>query len=175
MIVLIDYRVQYWSDLMKGLSILTLVGLASLFSMNAFAGVAEFNNQKTTCYVFNAGNLVKKSGCTYSGATGGNGWGAFFEAEFHIRGYGKISVSDSELSNDGHITEEVVINNAQARIRYRDANSLKTLNVSDANKRRETWLEKGNAQNWKNMGTPNYIKCYKQSNAGLELCYIDNW
>lgn len=171
--------------LMKTLTKLVLIGAVSLFSINALAGTAQHNNEKTTCYVFKAGNLVKKSYCTYSGMTGANNYGGFGELDFTIKGYGKFSTVHSVYSSDGfdpngsgrligEITEKITLNNAEARVRYRDINSFKTLTSNEADRRMDAWIEKGNARRWKNMGTPNYIKCYKQINTSLELCYIDN-
>lgn len=170
---------------MKNLTKLALIGMVSLFSVNALAATGEYNNRKTTCYVFKAGNLAKKSYCTYSGVSGANGYGGFQEVDFTIKGYGKFSTGYSIYSSDGfdpngsgeflgEITEEITLNNAEARIRYRDINSLKTLTSNEADRRMNAWIKKGNARRWENMGTPNYIKCYKQLSTGLELCYIDN-
>lgn len=160
---------------MKGLIKLVLVGAMPLFSINALAMGVEFEDLDTTCYVFNSGNLIKKGSCTYSGMAGANGWGGGWKAKFNINGYGKINVTYSVSFNEGgNINEEVTINDDTARIRYRDINSLKVLEASEAEKRREAWIEQGNTRGWKNMGTPNYISCHKHTKSGLELCFIDN-
>lgn len=161
-----------------------LIGTLSLVSMCVFAGTGDFNNLKTTCYVFNASNLVKKGSCTYSGVSGGNGWGGFFEASFTVKGYKKFSVVNSVFSDEGFdpngsgellgkVTEIITLNNVKAQVYYRDRNSLKILSANEAKRREEAWIEKGNAQGWENMGIPSYITCYKQIKSNLELCFID--
>lgn len=140
---------------------LVKIGMIScgLFANLCLAGTAQFDNEKTTCFVFKNNKLVKKATCTYEGTTGGGTSGyAIFEATFDIKGYGKIDVVDNWSAKDdgkGNWKNEEItqtLNGKKAVQRYRHAKTYKI-------------LAKANSSN-------NTLTCF--ASKIQELCYVDN-
>ena len=71
--------------MMKNLFKIAVVGSGLLLGINSLAGVGQFEDETTTCYVLKNHKLVKKTVCTYDGSSGGAASGyAVFEATFYI-------------------------------------------------------------------------------------------
>ena len=156
--------------------VLPVLALASI-SIFAHAGVGQFENEKTTCYVFKNNKLASKSSCTYGGAAGGNGYGAFFNASFKVKGYKEFEVVNSvswEYSNGNTTKSEelITLNNKKAELRHRDIKSLKVLPKTDYKKRQTAYLNKWNKLGWEKADKPSWVDCYYQKSSGLEFCHV---
>lgn len=123
------------------------------------AGIGEFENKTTTCFVFKNDKLVKKATCIYEGSSGGAASGyAVFEATFNVKGYGAIDVVDNWFAEDdgkgGWKNEQftTTLDDEKAIQRNRHAKTYKML----AN----------------NSVSTNLLTCYASNTQ--ELCYVDN-
>ena len=166
---------------MKHLIQVAVLTVATGLTTATFAGVGQFENEKTTCYVLKNHQLVKKWVCGYAGSSGGAASGyAIFEASFAVKGYGTIDIVDNWFAEDdgnGNWKNEQVtrtINGETAVQRQRDAKTLKILTAKEVESRLVAYDKLDEKNKGKNMPLASWLTCYANKKASNELCYIDN-
>lgn len=145
---------------MKKLTKVALLCGGLLLASSAYSAVANYENQKATCYIFKNDKLTKKVSCSYNGYTAitmnEQTSSSGSERDFTIPNYGKLTLEEGfEVLNDGGevVDKYSKLNNKTATEKYRNK-SLKIVSKSYAQ------------QNYTNV-----LSCYQQSN--FEFCYID--
>jgi len=167
--------------MMKNLFKIAVVSSGLLLGVNSLAGVGQFEDETTTCYVLKNHKLVKKTVCTYEGSSGGAASGyAVFEATFYIKGYGKVDIVDNWFAEDdgkgGWKNEQstTTIDGEKAVQRNRDAKTLNILTDKEVEKRSMAYSKLLQKSNGKTMPLEDWLTCYTNKKATNELCYIDN-
>lgn len=155
---------------------------AMLLATISFASVGHFEDIPTTCYLFKNTQLSKKSPCTYAGSSGGSAAPYMvFEANFTVKGYGKIGIVDNSFA-DGiddkgnwiNQTTTRTMNGKNAIHRIRDAKSYKILTDKQIKQRWANYEAIGQQKNWVNVPLPNWLSCYTTNKSAVEFCYNDN-
>lgn len=144
---------------MKVLLKTALITMAITTCGVSVAGVGEFENEETTCFVFKNNELVKKAVCTYEGSSGAAASGyAVFEATFNVEGYGAIDIVDNWFAED------------DGRGGWKNEQSTTTLDGKTAMQHNR------HAKNYKilanNSSSADSLTCYASKTQ--ELCYVDN-
>lgn len=156
---------------------LPIIATACILTSNAFAGAAQFENEKMHCAIFKNNKLVKQQNCIadgyqHAGAAYGAGEGWTFK---NIAGYGKISVdwgfqlSETKTDPDGSAAIEkqwLDLNEKPAVRRHRIAKSYQLLTTAQ-----ETLYEEGKLTDKYGKAINVYSCFYQKANPAFEFCF----
>lgn len=162
---------------MKNFVFLSIFATACIATNTAFAGAAQYENEKMHCAIFKNGKLAKQQNCVADGfehAGAGYGGGAGWNFK-NIPGYGKISVetgyqlSETQTNPDGSSVVEkewLLLNKKPAVQRHRIAKSYLPLTSSQ-----EKLYYDGKLKNSKGKDVQLYSCLYQKSNPNFEFCF----